>query len=301
MRKGMAIGSALLMVLMAFMVMGPISVADDAGVPTITVANIPDCVELGKAFSIVIIVDNPHCHDLLLKEILPPAFGQYGVNPPPLEQIIPPGHSRTVFYVIVDSVEAEDHDETNRVEIYDDGCLIASAERTFCVKAFDGFTKTACIIGDPWIDLNEDVHWLFEIKVRNTHPWSSGTDGMYDVVVTDRLGAEIEIDDPKYVPTYISPGTSVTWEKKGNYKITWEIGYLGPDEEVKLVLEVSTRCKGKKQAYTSPDTYEFNSGATLKFDRYFPCTYYVQVSAHTEQLIFDVPGEWPYGVCPVCE
>lgn len=121
------------------------------------------------------------------------------------------------------------------------------------IPHYDGFTKTACIIGDPWIDLNEDVHWLFEITVANTDAWEYGDGGMHNIVVTDRLAAELEIDDPKYTPTYISPGTSVTWKRKGNTKITWDIGYLGPDEEVRLVLEVSTRKKGKWQSYTSDD------------------------------------------------
>lgn len=172
---------------------------------------------------------------------------------------------------------------------------ITSSEEVDEINEFCGFSKKVCIIpddGDIYVDLNEDVHWRLTITVHNINPWP-----MYDVVVTDRLAAELEVNSV----VSISPGTTVMFRVKGNTKITWTIGTLCPCEEVTLVLEISPREKNGKQAYTSEGCYEINSGATLKYKKAIPCTgEYIQYSAHTGQVFFHVPGLWPYGVCKVC-
>jgi hypothetical protein len=301
MRKGFAISASLIMVLTACLVLIPSAAAEGDGLydtPPVPIVNcyLPDYKPigwLGSAFTIGIIVENPYDYNLMLIDILPPAYITYD----PLEDLmwtVLPGHNVFTFVVILNSVEAESHWETNIVELYDhDGTLLASDEDDIWVEAYDGFTKTASLMwyedGDEYIDLFEDVHWLFEITVANTDQWVWG--GMYDIVITDRLAAELEIDEV----VYVSQGT-FSYSRKGNVKMTWEVGDLADGEEATLIIEISTKFKKKQQSYTSPGWYELNSGAALKFDRYIPCTVYIQHSAQTEQIWFEVPGYWPYDI-----
>jgi len=130
--------------------------------------------------------------------------------------------------------------------------------------------------------------------VTNLFGWT-----MEDVVVTDRLGAELELDEPIPIdiwsPEYGDDTSRFTSRRQGNVKLAWDVGDLEPGETAMLILQVSTREKNRKQAYTSAGCdYEFNSGATLKFLYELEPDLYIQLSAHTGPMLFDVPGEWPH-------
>jgi hypothetical protein len=148
----------------------------------------------------------------------------------------------------------------------------------------ESFTKTASLIwdGDAYLELNEDVHWRFTISLSNPYIFE-----MKNVIVKDRLAAELEIDEI----IYVSHGT-FGYIIKGNTKMTWNIGDLAPGETANLLLEISTKCNKKWQEYTSPGRYELNSGATLKFKD----SSGQQRSAYTGTIEFKVPGEWPYDI-----
>jgi len=109
--------------------------------------------------------------------------------------------------------------------------------------------------------VSTETQWTAMMEVTNTFSYT-----MTDVVITDRFGAEIEIDDP--FPYSITDGT-VSYETKGKSKkvfLTWEIGDLLPGETARLTLLVSTDINpGGHQEYSEPGIYELNSGATLKF------------------------------------
>ena len=95
---------------------------------------------------------------------------------------------------------------------------------------------------------------------------------IFGAVVTDRFGAEIEIDDP--FPVSITQGTA-WWDhgpghgkksKSGKVFLTWEIGDLTEGTTATLRFTISTGLNGAgKQQYTSCGRYELNSGAVLKF------------------------------------
>lgn len=115
-----------------------------------------------------------------------------------------------------------------------------------------------------------EIQWAVVIDVTNPFEYT-----MEDIVITDRFGAEIEIDE--LFPYSITHGTA-QWDygpgegkKKPNWKskklfLTWEIGDLAPEETARLILLVSTDLNpAGHQEYTSPGIYELNSGATLKF------------------------------------
>jgi hypothetical protein len=104
-----------------------------------------------------------------------------------------------------------------------------------------------------------ETQWAVVIDVTNTYGYT-----MEDVVVKDRFGAEIEIDEVLEITdgTY----TETTKGKSAKVFLTWDIGDLPDGETARLALLVSTDLNpAGKQEYSSPGTYELNSGATLKF------------------------------------
>jgi len=122
-----------------------------------------------------------------------------------------------------------------------------------CVKAPTQVTTT----------VGKDASWWIKINVSLPSWWGGPIE---NVVVTDRFGAEIEIDEP--FPRTISHGT-VYYTTKGKSEkvfLTWNIGTLNPGETAILRFVISTdKNPAGKQEYTSPGCYELNSGAVLKF------------------------------------
>lgn len=114
--------------------------------------------------------------------------------------------------------------------------------------------------GDMIIEVGEEVVWMFHISASNW--W--GTDVWTDYVVTDKLGAELEID-------FIANVSHGTVEirltgKSEKVHLTWYIGTLAPGERAHLYFQVSTDINpGGKQEFTSPGWYELNSGPTAKY------------------------------------
>jgi len=114
------------------------------------------------------------------------------------------------------------------------------------------------------VPMGTDVHWRFRITVALPSGWGGPIE---NVVVKDRFGAEIEIDD--YI--YITDGdwTKLDITTNGESEkvfLTWEIGTLSPGDTATLILEISTdHNPADHQEYTSPGCYELNSGAVLKF------------------------------------
>jgi hypothetical protein len=200
-----------------------------------------------------------------------------------------PGTYSITFVVLCDSAPykwTSPTEENIAYLIYDDPENPIDEDNAFVTQhSYCGFKKEAdLVVGGPIIEINEDVQWAFHIEVKNIF----ADETLYNVVVTDRLGAELEVDDEP--AAYATKGT-FTAERKGNVKIEWTIGELAPGETVHLYMWISTRLKGKKQSYTSCGEYEWNSGATLKFNYGMGG---VQYSAHTGQMVFYVPGPWPF-------
>lgn len=144
-------------------------------------------------------------------------------------------------------------------------------------------------VDDSWISaptqvtapLGTDVEWSMGITVELPDDWGGDVE---NVVVYDRFGAEIEIEEP--FPVCISQGT-VSYTTKGKSEkafLKWEIGTLSPGDTACLEILISTDLNpAGKQEYTSPGCYELNSGAVLKFT--FEGKKY---SAHTHPIIVQV-------------
>jgi hypothetical protein len=196
------------------------------------------------------------------------------------------------FDVIVTQTGASLVIVENWAYLKDNGATVAQASVDIWIHPYRGFTKHADLIstgdGDLVIEVGEDVVWLMVIEVENTLAWT-----MEDVVVTDRFGAEIEIDN--FAPGDTIPATrgSASYFTKGKSDkifLTWEVGDLAPGETAVLAFEVSTDTnpgKGKGeplQEYTSPGHYELNSGAVLKFIGEHDYLY----SDHTASIEVDV-------------
>ncbi len=112
--------------------------------------------------------------------------------------------------------------------------------------------------GDMRIEVGEDVVWLMHITVSN---WRSSGD-YTDVVVSDRLGAELEIDSP-FNMTQGNIEARLTG-KSLKIHLFWHVGTLAPGEEAHLFFIASTDLNpAGKQEYTSPGRYELNSGPTM--------------------------------------
>jgi len=117
------------------------------------------------------------------------------------------------------------------------------------------------VIGPLTVKEKTNIQWKVMFEVTNPFSYT-----MTNVVITDRFGAEIEIDQK--FPYRITQGkASYTLEgTTEQVHLTWNIGNLQPRETAKLTILVSTDINpAGKQEYTKPGIYAVNSGATLKF------------------------------------
>jgi hypothetical protein len=116
--------------------------------------------------------------------------------------------------------------------------------------------------GDRRVEVGENV--VVKIAIAIMHTWHWSTEDWTDVVVTDRLAAEWEIDSIDHV----GKGT-VSWYTTGNSEkvhLTWYIGTLSPGELVWLNFTISTDLNpAGRQEFTSPGIYELNSGPVMKW------------------------------------
>jgi len=143
---------------------------------------------------------------------------------------------------------------------------------------------------DPPVEVYATVgqNEIWQMKITVTPD-----EDIFDAVVTDRFGAEIEIDLP--FPVIITHGTA-SWDhgpghgkksKSGKVFLTWEIGDLTAGTTATLQFTISTGLNGAgKQQYTSCGRYELNSGAVLKFFD----TNEKQVSVYTLPIYVIVSG-----------
>lgn len=144
------------------------------------------------------------------------------------------------------------------------------------ISSVEACHKSAIIWVEQWknriIEVGEKVIWKMEIYLKNDRDESGWT----DVVVTDNLAAELQIDSiwksdsSDIVDTY-------TKGKSEKVHLTWYVGTLNFNEDATLVIYVSTDLNpAGKQEYTSPGTYELNSGPTMK--------YYLDGKKHSQEI-----------------
>jgi hypothetical protein len=129
------------------------------------------------------------------------------------------------------------------------------------------------------VPLKTEVQWLIAIQFYTPV-------AIQNAVVTDNLGAELEIDSP--FPFSISQGTVsyYTTGKSNKVHLTWEIGDVPADTTCTLAFLVSTDLNPAGiQEYTSCGCYALNSGATIKY-------YYmgVKYSATADPIYITVTG-----------
>ncbi|MBA7601313.1 hypothetical protein ES703_08382 [subsurface metagenome] len=116
--------------------------------------------------------------------------------------------------------------------------------------------------GQEWVPLFRKIKWTVTYYVPNT----SG-DTMYDAVLQDRFGAELDL---AYPGQYTASQGSVTFEystgEMKQLRITWDIGDLPDGTIATLSFDVVTKENPPgKQEYTSPGRKTLNSGAVLKW------------------------------------
>lgn len=166
------------------------------------------------------------------------------------------------FDVKVDTAYAWDDTEiTNTVSAnFLTSAVIVTASDTFTINQFDSLDKgigvvqahsTTAIVGT-------ETGWTLVITIANPFGYI-----MEDAVITDRFGAEIEIDS---VVASVGTVTEKTKGKSDKVFLTWEIGDLAISGTATLTLEISTDLNpAGHQEYTELGEEELNSGATLKF------------------------------------
>lgn len=146
--------------------------------------------------------------------------------------------------------------------------------------------------GDMRIETGEEIVWQMKIVVANLGYMGTGVEPWTDVVVRDRLAAELEIDSidgaekgPKGSMVPIVPDVTIELSKgkMKQYRLTWDVGTLVVGEYAILYFTVSTKLNPKGwQEYTTPGWYELNSGVVIKFMFASPYTNY-KSEQHTEE------------------
>jgi len=134
--------------------------------------------------------------------------------------------------------------------------------------------------GPSVVPLNTNIQWLIYIEIYTPVD-------IQNVVVTDRLGAELEIDTP--FPYDITHGTASYTTIGASKKVflTWNVGNLPAGTHAWLAFRISTdKNPAGQQEYTSCGCYYINSGATMKY-------YYmgVKYSETSNQLVVSVVEE----------
>jgi uncharacterized repeat protein (TIGR01451 family) len=187
------------------------------------------------------------------------------------------GEHNIQFDMQMTTAEAETLTVSNIAQVGNATEILASQSVDIDVHPYSGFTKTVVdCTHDPWdsVPVGTDVHWFLLIEVENIGGDAIGT--MEDVVVRDRFGGDLELDD------YQTGNGTVTITETGCTKkvhLTWsEIADLEQGDAVQLSLEVSTDVnpgsnknkdgKGRRnghQEYTEAGEHCLNSGAVLKF------------------------------------
>ncbi len=133
--------------------------------------------------------------------------------------------------------------------------------------------------GDGIIEIGEETSFVLEITVTN----NDADNPISDVVVKDRLGGDLEVDDPGAFIVSGPPGKN---QKKKTNKVflNWEVGALGPGESRTTTIVVSTDINpGGHQEYTEAGIHCLNSGVNAKgifLDR--------QVSTTSNPIIVEV-------------
>jgi len=141
--------------------------------------------------------------------------------------------------------------------------------------------KDATITYEQWpngiIEVGEEVQWRIEIVVGNGFAPGSGPGVTFkNVMVTDMLGAELELDLGP-APWYWVGPPALLYPEKGTasytlsgvsnkVKITWNVGTLAYMEFRTLTFYVSTDFNpAGNHEYTSPGIKYLNSGPTMKY------------------------------------
>jgi len=128
-------------------------------------------------------------------------------------------------------------------QIYADGELVADGEAEI----------TAFLANVPNYT---PIVFVAALTVQNT-----GGVEIYDVVVTDHFGAELDV-------TCISetdPTCVIDPKGKAADRLIWEVGYLGLGGSAQLIVEAATNLNpADHQRYTSCGLHYFNSGPTAK-------------------------------------
>lgn len=109
------------------------------------------------------------------------------------------------------------------------------------------------------LELNTRYDWWVRITVRNFNPYI-----ITHVRVFDRFGAEFGVEWIEYEgrcePVLTTNGNS------DKVFLEWYVGDIWPEGQAWVVLHVWTDHNPRGwQEFTSPDTYEMNSGAIVKW------------------------------------
>jgi len=133
--------------------------------------------------------------------------------------------------------------------------------------------------GDGIIEVGEETTFMLEITVTN----NDSDNTISNVIVKDRLGGDLEVDDPGAFTISDPPGKNQK-NKTNKVFLNWEVGTLGPGESRSTTIIVSTDLNpGGYQEYTEAGIHYLNSGVNVKgifLDR--------QVSTTSDPIMIEV-------------
>jgi len=251
---------------------------------------------LGDILSVKLVVDNPYDGPVLVVDNLNSAFTYMNgsctldgaclepmVNGNKLSFLVEPGCHEINFTFQVVQVEAYNIYLSNVAEVHDPDCNVDDEDSVIIKLCRYEIYKWLWSHTHPNkmpLPLGEEIGWIMEIHVKNSFPFT-----MQNVIVTDNLAAELEVD------SYVVGTGKVVLQTKGKsdkVALEWTIGDLTPDTVCSLWLTVSTDLNpAGKQEFTSPGCYELNSGSVVKFIDSLTGN---QLSAHTGSVKVYVVG-----------
>ncbi|NYT12538.1 MAG: hypothetical protein GKC03_08345 [Methanomassiliicoccales archaeon] len=191
------------------------------------------------------------------------------MTPPPHQQLVfdlGTGDQNITYEVRINRAHAVDTTVSNsvlvEVKLPCFPAISLGVSDDLMILVYEGATLSKTADGPDVVIVNTNNSWEFTFIVKNNFDYD-----MVDAILKDHFGAELD-----YIADSVMANLLTEYDisySKGTMKqvrMEWSLDQIVEGEAFMLQMTVYTKLNpAGKQEYTSPGTYDLNSGATLKW------------------------------------
>jgi hypothetical protein len=191
------------------------------------------------------------------------------MTPPPHQQLVfdlGSGDQNITYEVRINRAHAVDTTVSNSVLVEIQlpcfPLLSVGVSDDLVILVYEGPTLSKTADGPDVVIVGTNVSWEFTFIVKNNFDYD-----MVDAILKDHFGAELDyIADSVMANLLTEYDISYSKGKMKQVRMEWSLDQILEGEAFMLQMTVYTKHNpAGKQEYTSPGTYDLNSGATLKW------------------------------------